>query len=57
MSVGLLDTVCPPSTIFTTFNHIASRIKELAVYPGMGHESHGVHREKKIEWVDKYLLQ
>jgi cephalosporin-C deacetylase len=57
MSVGLLDTVCPPSTIFATFNHTASGIKELAVYPGMGHESHNVHREKKIQWVDKYLLR
>ncbi|MEM2946496.1 MAG: acetylxylan esterase [Thermoproteota archaeon] len=57
MSVGLLDTVCPPSTIFAVFNHLASETRELAVYPGMGHESHSVHRERKIEWVDKYLLQ
>jgi cephalosporin-C deacetylase len=57
MSVGLMDTVCPPSTIFATFNHLASEIKELAIYPGMGHECLNVHREKKVEWVSKYLLQ
>ncbi|MEM2088126.1 MAG: acetylxylan esterase [Thermoproteota archaeon] len=56
MSVGLVDIVCPPSTIFATFNHIASGNKELAIYPGMGHECLGVHREKMIEWVAEYLL-
>jgi cephalosporin-C deacetylase len=55
MSVGLVDIVCPPSTIFATFNHIVSRNKELAMYPGMGHECPSVHREKMIEWVAKYL--
>jgi len=57
MSVGLVDIVCPPSTIFATFHHIASREKELAIYYGMGHESINVHREKMVEWVAKYLLQ
>jgi len=56
MSVGLVDTVCPPSTIFATFNHIASQNKELSVYPGMGHECLSVHKEKMIEWVAKYLF-
>lgn len=57
MSVGLVDTVCPPSTIFATFNHIASEEKELAKYYGMGHESVNAHREKMIEWTYKYLLK
>jgi len=57
MSVGLVDVVCPPSTIFATFHHVASREKELAIYYGMGHESINVHREKMVEWVAKYLLQ
>ncbi|MBO3840337.1 MAG: acetylxylan esterase [Thermoproteota archaeon] len=57
MSVGLTDTVCPPSTIFAAFNHLASKTKELAIYPGMGHECLSVHREKMIEWVSKHLLQ
>lgn len=49
MSVGLVDIICPPSTIFATFNHISSKEKELAIYHGMGHESTNVHQEKKIE--------
>ncbi len=31
--------------------------EKLAVYPGMGHECPGVHKEKMIEWVAKYLLK
>lgn len=49
MSVGLVDIICPPSTIFATFNHISSKEKEPAIYHGMEHESTNVHQEKKIE--------
>jgi len=37
MAVGLMDTVCPPSTQFAAFNRITSR-KDLAIYPDFGHE-------------------
>lgn len=37
MGVGLMDTVCPPSTQFAAFNKITSP-KELAIYPDYGHE-------------------
>jgi cephalosporin-C deacetylase len=37
MGVGLMDTVCPPSTQFAAYNKIASP-KQLAVYPDFGHE-------------------
>ncbi|MEM2737338.1 MAG: acetylxylan esterase, partial [Thermoproteota archaeon] len=57
MSVGLFDVTCPPSTVFATFNHIASKNKELAIYHGAGHEYINVHREKNVEWVVKYLLE
>lgn len=57
MSVGLLDVTCPPSTVFATFNHIASKNKELAIYYGAGHEYINVHREKNMEWIVKYLLE
>jgi len=55
VSVGLIDTVCPASTIFSTFNHMAAREKELSIYPGMGHESLNVHQERRISWSAKYL--
>ena len=37
MAIGLMDTICPPSTQFAAFNKIKSR-KELVIYPDFGHE-------------------
>lgn len=39
-SVGLTDTVTPPSTVFAAFNHYAGP-KQIAVYPFSGHEGGG----------------
>lgn len=36
-AIGLMDTVCPPSTQFAVFNKIAAP-KTMAVYPDFGHE-------------------
>jgi len=38
MGVGLMDTVCPPSTQFAAYNKI-SATKSLVVYPDFGHEA------------------
>lgn len=38
MSVGFMDTVCPPSTQFATYNKITAK-KSLLIYPDFGHES------------------
>jgi cephalosporin-C deacetylase len=35
--IGLMDTICPPSTQFATYNKIVSS-KTLTVYPDFGHE-------------------
>lgn len=37
MGVGLVDTICPPSTQFAAYNKITSP-KDLVVYPDFGHE-------------------
>lgn len=37
MATGLMDTVCPPSTQFATFNKIKSK-KKSVIYPDFGHE-------------------
>ncbi|WP_394796819.1 acetylxylan esterase [Armatimonas sp.] len=37
MPVGLMDTICPPSTQFAAYNKITSK-KNLVVYPDFGHE-------------------
>jgi cephalosporin-C deacetylase len=35
--LGLMDTICPPSTQFAAYNRIKSR-KNLVIYPDFGHE-------------------
>jgi cephalosporin-C deacetylase len=37
MVVGLMDTICPPSTQFAAYNKIASQ-KSMVIYPDYGHE-------------------
>ncbi len=37
MAVGLMDTICPPSTQFAAYNKIKSK-KSLELYPDFGHE-------------------
>ena len=37
MPVGLMDTICPPSTQFAAYNKITSK-KNLVLYPDFGHE-------------------
>jgi cephalosporin-C deacetylase len=54
-SVGLRDTVCPPSTVFAAFNHYGGE-KDIAVYPFNGHEGgDGVHVERQLEWLGKTM--
>ena len=35
--IGLMDTICPPSSQFATYNKIVSR-KSMKIYPDYGHE-------------------
>lgn len=37
MAVGLMDTICPPSTQFAMYNKITAP-KDLIIYPDFGHE-------------------
>ena len=37
MPVGMMDTICPPSTQFAAFNRIPSK-KDVLIYPDFGHE-------------------
>jgi cephalosporin-C deacetylase len=50
-SVGLMDQVCPPSTVYAAYNHWAGE-KEIKVYPYNGHE--GGDRYQTVEKV-KFL--
>ena len=43
-SVGLLDDICPPSTVYGSFNHYASE-KRMIVYPYNGHGQGGPYQD------------
>jgi len=47
VSVGLRDTICPPSTVYAAFNAIAAP-KEIAVLPFSGHETNTAHVERQL---------
>lgn len=38
MAIGLMDTICPPSSQFAAYNKIRSK-KRAVIYPDFGHES------------------
>jgi cephalosporin-C deacetylase len=50
MGVGLMDTICPPSTQFAAYNKITAH-KRLEIYPDFGHEGlPGLH-DKIIQFM------
>jgi cephalosporin-C deacetylase len=55
VSVGLQDEVCVPSSIYSAYNHIPSRDKQLEAFPYNVHEG-GLNIETQIVWVRKHLL-
>ncbi len=55
LSVGLLDTICPPSTGLAVYNHLKVA-KELKVYPYNGHEGGSSwQEEEKYRFLGKIL--
>ncbi len=56
MSVGLRDLVCPPSTVYAVYNHLAGP-KELAVYPAHAHTVPDVHNTRRLAWLDRQFGQ
>ncbi|MFB6715819.1 MULTISPECIES: acetylxylan esterase [unclassified Streptomyces] len=61
-SVGLMDHICPPSTVYAAFNHYGSECqvdqadKQISVYPFNDHEGGGpAHEVVKLEWLAKQL--
>lgn len=50
-SVGLMDLVCPPSTVFAAYNRYGGD-KEIEVYPFNGHEGGGpFHQRTQLAWL------
>jgi len=56
-SVGLWDNVCPPSTVYASYNHLPAGVeKEMEVYPFNGHEGGGsLHQHRKLKWLRQVL--
>jgi cephalosporin-C deacetylase len=49
-AVGLMDTICPPSSQFAAYNKIRSR-KSLRVYPDFGHEALPGHNDLVYQFM------
>ncbi|WP_372343187.1 acetylxylan esterase [Streptomyces sp. KL116D] len=61
-SVGLMDHICPPSTVYAAFNHygalrnVDQADKQIRAYPFNDHEGGGpTHEVVKLEWLAKQL--
>jgi cephalosporin-C deacetylase len=54
MSVGLMDDICPPSTVFAAYNEITAA-KDIAVHPFSGHDVPGTHAERQLRHLREYF--
>jgi cephalosporin-C deacetylase len=54
VSVGQMDTTCPPSTVFAAFNEINAD-KEIIVYPYSGHSVPHAHTEAQLRHLRRHL--
>ena len=52
MAVGLMDTLCPPSTQFAAYNKIEAE-KDLRVYPDFGHEDLPGHSDAIFQFLSE----
>ncbi len=52
MGVGLMDTICPPSSQFAAYNKIKAP-KELVIYPDFGHEGLPGFSDKVFQFMGK----
>jgi cephalosporin-C deacetylase len=51
-SVALMDTVCPPSTVYTAYNHYGSADKTIDVWPFNDHEGGLGHQwQRQLPWL------
>ena len=56
-SVGIMDTVCPPSTVFASYNHVPGE-KEIREYYFNDHEGGGAqHQVEKVRFLRKLWLE
>jgi cephalosporin-C deacetylase len=54
LSVGLMDDICPPSTVFAAYNEITAG-KDISVHPFTGHAVPGAHVERQLRHLREFL--
>jgi len=54
VSVGLMDEVCPPSTVFAAYNEITAS-KDISIYPYSGHAVPHANAEVKLRHLRKHF--
>jgi len=54
LSVGLMDLICPPSTVFAAYNEITAG-KDIAVHPFTGHDVPTAHVERQLRHLREFL--
>ena len=54
VSVGLMDDICPPSTVFAAYNEITAD-KDIIVYPYSGHDTPHAHAEPQLRHLRRHL--
>jgi cephalosporin-C deacetylase len=55
-SVGLMDTICPPSTVFAAFNGFAGSDKQIREYAYNDHEGGAAFQERaQLDWLAERL--
>ncbi|ACU35776.1 alpha/beta fold hydrolase [Actinosynnema pretiosum subsp. pretiosum] len=54
LSAGLMDEVCPPSTVFAAYNEITAP-KRIEVFPFSGHAVPRTHDEVKLKHLREHL--
>ena len=55
LSVGLMDTICPPSTVFAAYNEITAP-KDIAVFSFGVHDVPPAHLERQLRHLRSHLL-
>src|SRR6201996_230911 len=54
VSVGLMDDICPPSTVFAAYNEITAD-KDIIVYPYSGHNVPHAHAEPQLRHLRRHF--
>ncbi|MCY4061879.1 MAG: acetylxylan esterase [Chloroflexi bacterium] len=56
-SVGIMDTICPPSTVYASYNHVKGE-KEIVEYHFNNHEGGGFqHKLEQIRYLRRLWLE